>query len=127
MSDSSRAVDPQGIKNSIQMLKQHLGEEEITPLLAVMEALVEDPHNKTLVEGIDKLTLYRKEKWVFGATGDLKQYWGGHYRRRMGQYVLSGVASAHTPQLTCQYPRESSTSINRVILSKRRGLILRSW
>jgi len=32
------------------MLKQHLGEEEITPLLAVLESLAEDPQNETLVE-----------------------------------------------------------------------------
>ena len=55
MSDSSKAVDPQSIENSIQMLKQHLGEEEITPLLAVLEALVEDPHNETLVEQLSNV------------------------------------------------------------------------
>jgi hypothetical protein len=63
MSDSSKAVDPQSIENSIQMLKQHLGEEEITPLLAVMEALVEDPHNETLVERLSD---------VFGGLGMLQ-------------------------------------------------------
>lgn len=36
MSESIKAVDPQSIENSIQMLKQYLGEEEITPLLAVL-------------------------------------------------------------------------------------------
>ena len=44
MSESIKAVDPQSIENSIQMLKQHLGEKEITPLLAVLER-IEKPGN----------------------------------------------------------------------------------
>ena len=36
MSESIKAVDPQSIENSIQTLKQYLGEEKITPLLAVL-------------------------------------------------------------------------------------------
>ena len=63
MSDSIKAVDPQSIKNSIQMLKQHLGEKEITPLLAVLEALVEDPQNETLVKQLSD---------VFGGLGILQ-------------------------------------------------------
>ena len=63
MSDSIKAVDPQSIENSIQMLKQHLGEEEITPLLAVLEALVEDPQNETLVKQLSD---------VFGGLGILQ-------------------------------------------------------
>ena len=63
MSDSIKAVDPQSIENSIQMLKQHLGEKEITPLLAVLEALVEDPQNETLVKQLSD---------VFGGLGILQ-------------------------------------------------------
>jgi hypothetical protein len=63
MSDSSKAVDPQSIENSIRMLKQHLGEKEITPLLAVLEALVEDPQNETLVKQLSD---------VFGGLGVLQ-------------------------------------------------------
>ena len=63
MSDSIKAVDPQSIENSIQMLKQHLGEKEITPLLAVLEALVEDPQSETLVKQLSD---------VFGGLGILQ-------------------------------------------------------
>jgi hypothetical protein len=63
MSDSIKAVDPQSIENSIRMLKQHLGEKEITPLLAVLEALVEDPQNETLVKQLSD---------VFGGLGVLQ-------------------------------------------------------
>ena len=63
MSDSIKAVDPQSIENSIQMLKQHLGAEEITPLLAVLEALLEDPQNETLVKQLSD---------VFGGLGVLQ-------------------------------------------------------
>jgi hypothetical protein len=63
MNDSTKDVDPQSILNSIQMLKRHLGEEKIKPLLIVLEALAEDPDNETLVEQLSD---------VFGGLGILQ-------------------------------------------------------
>jgi hypothetical protein len=63
MSDSTKHVDPQSIHNSIQMLKRHLGEEKIKPLLVVLEALAEDQDNETLVEQLSD---------VFGGLGILQ-------------------------------------------------------
>ncbi len=63
MSESSKDVDPQSIENSIQMLKRHLGEEQIKPLLAVLEALAKDPDNETLFQQLSD---------VFGGLGILQ-------------------------------------------------------
>ena len=63
MSDSSRDVDPKSIENSIQMLKRHLGEEKIKPLLVVLEALAEDPDDETLIAQLSD---------VFGGLGILQ-------------------------------------------------------
>lgn len=63
MSDSIKYIDPQSIENSIQMLKRHLGDEKIKPLLVALEALAEDPHNETLVEQLSD---------VFGGLGILQ-------------------------------------------------------
>ncbi|MGF1615416.1 MAG: hypothetical protein ACFCVA_16330 [Gammaproteobacteria bacterium] len=63
MSYPIKTVDPQSIENSIQMLKRHLGDEEITPLLAVLEALAKDPQNATLGEQLSD---------VFGGLGILQ-------------------------------------------------------
>ncbi len=63
MSDSIKDIDPQSIENSIQMLKRHLSEEKIKPLLVVLEALAGDPHNETLVEQLSD---------VFGGLGILQ-------------------------------------------------------
>lgn len=45
------------------MLKQYLGDEEITPLLAVLEALAKDPQNAALLEQLSD---------VFGGLGILQ-------------------------------------------------------
>jgi len=63
MSDSIKDVDPKSIENSIQMLKRHLGEEKIKPLLVVLEALAEDPDDETLVAQLSD---------VFGGLGILQ-------------------------------------------------------
>jgi hypothetical protein len=63
MTGSIKDVDPQSIENSIQMLERHLGEEKIKPLLVVLEALVEDPDDETLVEQLSD---------VFGGLGILQ-------------------------------------------------------
>jgi len=63
MSDSTRDVDPKSIENSIQMLKRHLREEKIKPLLVVLEALAEDPDDETLVAQLSD---------VFGSLGILQ-------------------------------------------------------
>jgi len=63
MNDSIKDVDPNSIEKSIQMLKRHLGEEEIKPLLVVLEALAEDPDDETLVAQLSD---------VFGGLGILQ-------------------------------------------------------
>ena len=49
MSSSFRAVDLQRIETSIMMLKQYLAEDDIAPLIDVLEALAADPRNKALL------------------------------------------------------------------------------
>jgi hypothetical protein len=63
MNDSIKDVDPNSIEKSIQMLKRHLGEEKIKPLLVVLEALAEDPDDETLVVQLSD---------VFGGLGILQ-------------------------------------------------------
>lgn len=63
MSDSTKDVDPKSIENSIRMLKRHLGEEQIKPLLVVLEALANDPGDETLVAQLSD---------VFGGLGILQ-------------------------------------------------------
>jgi hypothetical protein len=63
MSDSIKDGDPKSIENSIQMLKRHLGEEKIKPLLVVLEALAKDPSDEKLVAQLSD---------VFGGLGILQ-------------------------------------------------------
>ena len=49
MSSSFRAVDLPRIEISIMMLKQYLAEDDIAPLIDVLEALAADPRNKALL------------------------------------------------------------------------------
>ena len=49
MNSSFRAVDLQRIETSIMMLKQYLAEDDIAPLIDVLEALAADPRNKALL------------------------------------------------------------------------------
>lgn len=60
MSDPGKDVDPQSIEESIHMLKRYVDEEEIKPLISVLEALAENPHDKALVEQLSN---------VFGGLG----------------------------------------------------------
>ncbi len=48
MSSSFRAVDLQRIETSIMMLKQYLAEDDIAPLIDVLESIAADPHNEAL-------------------------------------------------------------------------------
>ena len=48
MSSSFRAVDLQRIEISIMMLKQYLAEDDIAPLIDVLESIAADPHNEAL-------------------------------------------------------------------------------
>ena len=63
MSDSIKDLDLKSIENSIQMLKRHLSEKKIEPLLATLEELKEDPDNETLVAQLSD---------VFGGLGILQ-------------------------------------------------------
>ena len=48
MSSSFRAVDLQRIETSIMMLKQYLAEDDIAPLIDVLESIAADPRNEAL-------------------------------------------------------------------------------
>jgi hypothetical protein len=48
MSSSFRAVDLPRIEISIMMLKQYLAEDDIAPLIDVLESIAADPHNEAL-------------------------------------------------------------------------------
>lgn len=49
MSSASDAVDLQRIETSIMMLKQYLAEDDIAPLIDVLESLAADPRNEALL------------------------------------------------------------------------------
>jgi hypothetical protein len=49
MSSPSPLVDLQRIETSIMMLKQYLAEEDIAPLIEVLESLAADPRNEALL------------------------------------------------------------------------------
>ena len=49
MSSPPGAVDLQRIETSIMMLKQHLAEDDIAPLIEVLESLAADPRNEALL------------------------------------------------------------------------------
>ena len=49
MSSSSPLVDLHRIETSIMMLKQYLAEEDIAPLIDVLESLAADPRNEALL------------------------------------------------------------------------------
>jgi hypothetical protein len=49
MSSPSSLVDLQRIETSIMMLKQYLAEDEIAPLIDVLESLAADPRNEALL------------------------------------------------------------------------------
>jgi hypothetical protein len=48
MSSPSSLVDLQRIETSIMMLKQYLAEDDIAPLIEVLESLAADPRNTAL-------------------------------------------------------------------------------
>ena len=49
MSSSSPLVDLHRVETSIKMLKQYLAEEDIAPLIDVLEALAAEPRNEALL------------------------------------------------------------------------------
>jgi hypothetical protein len=49
MSNPSSSADFQQIETSIMMLKQYLAEDDIAPLIDVLESLVADPRNQALL------------------------------------------------------------------------------
>jgi len=49
MSSPSPLVDLHRVETSIKMLKQYLAEEDIAPLIDVLEALAGDPRNEALL------------------------------------------------------------------------------
>ena len=49
MSSPSMAVDLQRIETSIMMLKQYLAEDDIAPLIEVLESIAADPGNEALL------------------------------------------------------------------------------
>ena len=49
MSSSFRAVDLPRIEISIMMLKQYLAEDDIAPLIDVLESIAADPRNEALL------------------------------------------------------------------------------
>ena len=48
MNSPSPLVDLQRIETSITMLKQYLAEDDIAPLIDVLESIAADPHNEAL-------------------------------------------------------------------------------
>ncbi|HYQ70990.1 MAG TPA: hypothetical protein VET88_03560 [Gammaproteobacteria bacterium] len=49
MSSPSPLVDLYRVETSITMLKQYLAEEDITPLIVVLESIAADPRNEALL------------------------------------------------------------------------------
>ena len=60
MRNLHEGVDAASVDTSIQMLKRYLDEPEITPLISVLEAIVKDPQDDTLLERLSE---------VFGGLG----------------------------------------------------------
>jgi hypothetical protein len=50
MSDPSRIIDPQQIETSIMMLKQYVRDDDIAPLIDVLESMAVDPRNEALLD-----------------------------------------------------------------------------
>jgi hypothetical protein len=60
MSNPSRVIDAQQIETSIMMLKQYAREDDIAPLIDVLESMAEDPCNEALLDQLSD---------VFGRLG----------------------------------------------------------
>ncbi len=63
MFNVDRDVDAQRIEESIQLLNQYLSDEDIGPLVSLLESLAADPQNKTLLGELSD---------VFGSLGFLQ-------------------------------------------------------
>ncbi len=55
MFDTDRGVDVQRIEESIQALHQYLSDEDIGPLISLLESLAADPQNQTLLGELSEL------------------------------------------------------------------------
>ena len=60
MSNPSRVINPQQIETSIMMLKQYVREDDIAPLIDVLESMAVDPRNEALLDQLSD---------VFGRLG----------------------------------------------------------
>jgi len=63
MSNPPRVIDAQQIETSIMMLKQYAGEDEIAPLIDILESMAEDPRDEALLDQLSD---------VFGSLGLLQ-------------------------------------------------------
>ena len=50
MSNPSRLIDARHIETSIMMLKQYVGDDEIAPLIDVLESITAAPRNEALLD-----------------------------------------------------------------------------
>lgn len=50
MSNPSRVIDARHIETSIMMLKQYVGDDDIAPLIDVLESITADPRNEALLD-----------------------------------------------------------------------------
>ena len=50
MSNASRIIDARHIETSIMMLKQYVGEDDIAPLIDVLESITAAPRNEALLD-----------------------------------------------------------------------------
>ena len=64
MSNPSRIIDAQHIETSIMMLKQYVAEDDIAPLIEVLESIAVDPRNEALLDRLSD---------VFGGLGLLQR------------------------------------------------------
>ena len=60
MSNPSRVINPQQIETSIMMLKQYVRDDDIAPLIDVLESMAVDPRNEALLDQLSD---------VFGRLG----------------------------------------------------------
>lgn len=63
MGNPSRVIDAQQIETSIIMLKQYVGEDDIAPLIDILESIAVEPRNGALLDRLSD---------VFGGLGLLQ-------------------------------------------------------
>ena len=60
MTDTTRNVDAIKVDNFIELLKQFIKDASIDPLIAILEALKQDPNNESLLLSYDLFENNRK-------------------------------------------------------------------